>query len=379
MRRLITAGVIQPQLRTSDHSHPYEQEADRLAEQVMRTSLNEEDVLSVSSLNEEKVSRKCHSCQDEEERKIKISRKLSSPTTDINGFDMSQDTVKDIDSMRGRGSPLDSSTLEVMGSRFGFDFSNVRVHTDESAARSANTLNARAYTIDNNIMFGEGQYAPSTTQGRKLLAHELTHVIQNSSETDVRMDNIYRQDDGGVSAGGGAAGTPPTVDCNTAKISQISSALPIAIAMVNKAISVLGTTITTEVSALMIKYFRDSNVSTQLHALEGYNSLLNGITSSFNLECEEPGSFLFDFVCGGTYAYVWGVPWTNVHLCPGAFGRSATDLAETITHESSHKFSGTDDKAYCWGGCPSSLSRWDAYDNADSYSKFAWEVYTTLP
>ena len=85
------------------------------------------------------------------------------------------------------------------------------------------------------------------------------------------------------------------------------------------------------------------------------------------------------YFCNRVYAYVRAHPWAHVHICPCAFGRSTTDLAETIVHESSHKFSNTDDEAYCWGGCPSSLDRWDAYDNADSYSKFAWEVYMTTP
>lgn len=70
---------------------------------------------------------------------------------------------------------------------------------------------------------------------------------------------------------------------------------------------------------------------------------------------------------------------TTAAICGLAFGFSATDLAETIVHVSSHMFDSTDDEEYCWGGCPASLGRWDAYDNADSFSKFAWEVWTTLP
>jgi hypothetical protein len=58
---------------------------------------------------------------------------------------------------------------------------------------------------------------------------------------------------------------------------------------------------------------------------------------------------------------------------------SVNDLAETIIHVRSHKFDNTDDEAYCWAGCPASLDRWDAYDNADSFPKFAWDACTTLP
>jgi hypothetical protein len=62
--------------------------------------------------------------------------------------------------------------------RFGQDFSKVRVHTDSRAARSARDLNARAFTLGRDIVMGAGQYSPGTSEGKRLLAHELTHVIQ---------------------------------------------------------------------------------------------------------------------------------------------------------------------------------------------------------
>ncbi|WP_148699513.1 DUF4157 domain-containing protein [Candidatus Nitrososphaera evergladensis] len=90
-----------------------------------------------------------------------------------------QEAESKIDGARsGGGSPLDTGTREFMESRFGHDFSNVRLHTDEKAARSARSLNALAYTIGNDITFGKGQYQPGTRQGRELLAHELAHTIQ---------------------------------------------------------------------------------------------------------------------------------------------------------------------------------------------------------
>jgi hypothetical protein len=76
------------------------------------------------------------------------------------------------------GQPLDSATSTFMESRFGHDFSQVRVHTDSYAARSAKAIDARAYTVGRNIVFGAGQFQPATQMGRQLLAHELTHVVQ---------------------------------------------------------------------------------------------------------------------------------------------------------------------------------------------------------
>ncbi len=79
------------------------------------------------------------------------------------------------------GRPLPTPTLVAMSGRFGHDFSNVRVHDGAAAARSARDLGARAYTVDRNVVFGSGEYDPRSLRGRALLAHELTHVVQQGS------------------------------------------------------------------------------------------------------------------------------------------------------------------------------------------------------
>jgi hypothetical protein len=84
--------------------------------------------------------------------------------------------------LRTPGQPLDNETRKFMEPRFGQDFSRVRVHTDAQAARSARAANAHAYTIGNDLVFGAGEYSPETARGRKLLAHELAHTMQQSSE-----------------------------------------------------------------------------------------------------------------------------------------------------------------------------------------------------
>ena len=76
------------------------------------------------------------------------------------------------------GQSLDLPTREFMESRFGHDFSHVRIHTDGKAARSTRAVDALAYTVGKDVVFGAGQYAPSTNAGRQMLAHELTHVVQ---------------------------------------------------------------------------------------------------------------------------------------------------------------------------------------------------------
>jgi hypothetical protein len=78
------------------------------------------------------------------------------------------------------GMPLDDAYRAVIEPRFGYDFSNVRVHTGRKPSESAHSLNALAYTAGSNIVFAEGQYKPETSSGQHLLAHELAHVIQQS-------------------------------------------------------------------------------------------------------------------------------------------------------------------------------------------------------
>jgi len=82
------------------------------------------------------------------------------------------------DVLRGPGQPLDGATRAFMEPRFGHDFSGVRVHTDGRASQSAAAVNALAYTVGQQVVFGSGQYAPTTMAGRRLLAHELTHTVQ---------------------------------------------------------------------------------------------------------------------------------------------------------------------------------------------------------
>lgn len=87
--------------------------------------------------------------------------------------------------LRSPGQPLDATTRTFMESRFGHDFSQVRVHTDARAADAALAVYARAFTLDSDIVFGNGEHAPSKASGRRLLAHELTHVVQQRGMSNI--------------------------------------------------------------------------------------------------------------------------------------------------------------------------------------------------
>jgi hypothetical protein len=80
--------------------------------------------------------------------------------------------------LRSSGRPLDAAARGTLEPRFGYDFSQVRVHTDARSAESAQAVNALAYTVGRDVVFGAGRYAPQTSEGRRLIAHELTHVVQ---------------------------------------------------------------------------------------------------------------------------------------------------------------------------------------------------------
>jgi hypothetical protein len=93
------------------------------------------------------------------------------------------------------GRPLDESTRAFFESRFAHNFSSVRIHTDAEAARSAHSMNALAYTVGPHVVFGAGQFAPQTNHGRRLLAHELTHVVQQSRSTSSLQPAVVNSPD----------------------------------------------------------------------------------------------------------------------------------------------------------------------------------------
>src|SRR5512134_563730 len=102
------------------------------------------------------------------------------------------------EALRSPGQPLDAATRAFMEPRFGHDFSGVRVHTDARAAESARAVQALAYTVGRDIVFGDQRYSPQTSPGRRLLAHELTHTLQQRQgiEAGVNSDAHMRSAEG---------------------------------------------------------------------------------------------------------------------------------------------------------------------------------------
>ncbi len=154
-------------LKISEPDDISEHEADRVAEQVVHTPIigNADSTLATpESLGD-----------DLSEYKSSVNRK---PLGILNNIRISESYPI---LRNGKDEfPLDPTIKNFMELQFGIDFSDVRIHNDENARESSAKINALAYTIGNHIVFGEGQYHPTTPRGRKLLAHELTHIIQQN-------------------------------------------------------------------------------------------------------------------------------------------------------------------------------------------------------
>lgn len=180
-----TEGVLQAKLAVNTPGDNYEQEADHVAEQVMR-------------MPEPRAQRMCAECQEEEQIPTKTIRRVYAVTpapdslrrkeTETNALPAAPPIVSDVVAAAGR--PLDPLAQSFMEPRFGHDFSHVQIHTGSRAAESARAVNAVAYTVGQHVVFAEGAYRPETDAGRRLIAHELTHVIQQgAADSSIRPDS----------------------------------------------------------------------------------------------------------------------------------------------------------------------------------------------
>ncbi|WPU91354.1 DUF4157 domain-containing protein [Mucilaginibacter sabulilitoris] len=172
---------FQPKLSINKPNDVYEQEVDHMADKVMRMPdpIQTERAFFSPALNG--IQRKCQHCEEEE----KLQRKENSDA-EIPG---SNEFDNYVGSLGSSGQALPENSRQFFEPRFGQDFSNVRIHTDSVAAKSAQSINALAYTTGNNIVFNNGQYSPESESGKKLMAHELTHVIQQSA---TNLSNVQR-------------------------------------------------------------------------------------------------------------------------------------------------------------------------------------------
>jgi hypothetical protein len=160
---------LQTKLKVNKPGDNYEQEADRVADQVLVTSAH-------------------HAVSDAPPR---IQRFSGQPNGHVDAVPASVDQA-----LASPGRPLEPTLRQDMEQRFGHDFSRVRVHSGAAAEQSVQDINAHAYTIGRNIVFGAGQFAPGTHEGRRLLAHELTHIVQQTGHGVTAIQRKEKQTDG---------------------------------------------------------------------------------------------------------------------------------------------------------------------------------------
>ncbi len=173
------ASGIQPKLMVNEPDDQYEQEADQVADEVMRMTASTpvpppDDEDNPSNNQSSQVPR------------LQTSRPQTSPDDVV---DVPPDLEGQIDNLSD-GSPLSDQDRDFFEARIGSDFSDVRLHTNGKAIQTSQDLNARAYTIGSDIVFNEGEYQPGSEDGRHLLAHELTHVVQQGGKQNTSKSDL---------------------------------------------------------------------------------------------------------------------------------------------------------------------------------------------
>jgi len=138
----------------------------------------------------------CAECTKDIKRKPKTTiDQITDKSTikDDDGRGAERTVAAEIDEARGNGRQLPVQTRQALEPRFGYDFGHVQIHTDERADKLARKINARAFTIGRDVFFASGEYRPGTITGRRLLAHELTHVVQQTRPFDVASEVVPRK------------------------------------------------------------------------------------------------------------------------------------------------------------------------------------------
>ncbi len=205
LQRLLAQRKIQAKLTVGAADDQYEQEADRVAHDVMsaapttesvqREGLEEEELqmkradIQREDIEEEELQMKRADIQreDVEEEEIMMKRADIQRSGDLSGsFDVDGDVENQINSSKGGGQALPSQAQGFFESSFGQDFGDVRVHANSNADALNRSIGARAFTNGSDIFMRSNEYSPDSSQGRELLAHELTHVVQQTGGKPVQ-------------------------------------------------------------------------------------------------------------------------------------------------------------------------------------------------
>ena len=351
------------------------------------------------------IQRKCAKCEEEEaalqpKPEAGAPRPVQTPSI-----------VRDV--LRSPGRPMESETRSFMESRLGHDLGRVRLHTGGTAADSARALNAHAYTVRENIVFGPGRYSPHSESGKRLLVHELTHVIQQrlrppapglsrvgdpaEREADLNADSLFTRR--GMSFGGkpsamarnadGPGETTVTVTeptgpgaCDLEKHNVIEPAVRMAQQWLDTAVSRLddflrspGDASNAGTRQSLDRHFHSTSAATARTVRGRLDTLRTDMVGrqNFTVECHTAS----DTSCTNTAAYVQGGNF--LVFCPNFFESSSDEWrAGALIHEMAHSLVGLgiSDRAYQSDRLLPLLSTAEALDNAESYTLFVQELAT---
>ena len=341
-KKKLMGKPVQPKLRINQPGDAYEQEADRVAEQVVRMPAREVGTRQHDGVAGPPIQRRLmESADGVAEAPPMVHEVLSSP-----------------------GQPLDPATRAFFEPRFRHDFSQVRVHADSHAAESARAVDARAYTAGPHIVFDADKYAPRTSEGKSLLGHELTHVLQQSAAGSAEL---RRQPKGGEKE---KPGEPPAnlVSCKD-RLPLVQDAIKQAEALAKRALYAFERDYpeSHEVSAMKAHF--GSLVSDQKATIvERYKHVIANLgakrytCAKENKEVREENEVRD--LCGQA-----ACPGNAITLFP-VFGSATCPAGPVMLHEAIHNAGACDDINKGGENYPPSRSE----DNAYSYEFFAMDV-----
>ncbi|BAY84786.1 hypothetical protein NIES267_42830 [Calothrix parasitica NIES-267] len=159
---------VQAKLTIGEVGDKYEREADKVAKDVVQQISAPQSPQPQTTINQE---------SEKIQPKYIVQRREA-----VSGGEASTDLESGINSARGSGKPLDLGLQQSMGQAMGADFSGVRVHTDAASDRLNQSIQAKAFTTGQDVFFRKGEYQPGSRQGQELIAHELTHVVQQTGQ-----------------------------------------------------------------------------------------------------------------------------------------------------------------------------------------------------
>ncbi len=334
--RLVPMAPVQTTLAISQPGDGDEQEAERMANTVLR--LPGQDRVTIQP--------------------VRVAQRRDADWAD---HTVVPETVsRSVERVRGDGAPLTEAARTFFEPRFSYDFRRVRVHTDSRADNSARAINALAYTCGHDVVFRAGQYAPATGKGRRLLAHELTHVVQQDIGMELRRP-----------AASVIQRAVSYDECSPTQETTILDTHNRAIAMIDTARTKLASyngTTPPEVRTALDTHFHATG-TTFAGFMRFKLGNLKDASDSPQYECQSTQ-------IGSRMGWsMWCVPFSDIELYPLWFAESDIDIrARTMIHEWEHRYGCKFDLGYGWQEGYSGHGTLRSLLNADSFARFVYDV-----